>query len=134
MEWVSGFLTPLIKVIFIGGFVGGIVWFVGKGFYNAWTKSWKFVWKYKIMRRSYPEKKLLWCMEAVDKGIGWYDAKKLMMIAGTKTSEMNETLWIYDQVILELNNQKGGKKTNGREHQRSYSEIEKQSTEQLPTI
>ena len=123
MEWVSGFLTPLIKVIFIGGFIGGIVWFVGKGFYNAWTKSWKFVLRYRIRKRSYPEKTILWCMEAVEKGIGWYDAKKILMVKGVRKGIMNETLWIYDQVILELNKQKGGVK-NGRKYQRSDSKDE----------
>jgi len=113
MEWVKGFLTPLIKVIFIGGFVGFVGFYVSKAFYNAYSKSWKFVWKYKIRRRSYPEKTMEWCIDAVEKGYGWYDAKKILMVKGVRKDIMNETLWIYDQVILELNKQKGGV-TNGR--------------------
>ena len=132
MAFVQNWLIPFIKILFLGGIIGYICFIVGKAFHNAWTKQWKFVYNYKIRSRSYPEKKLLWCMDAMEKGIGWYDAKKVMMVAGTPTSEMNETLWIYDQVINELNNQKGGIK-NGRKHQGGYSKIEKQSTE-LPTI
>jgi len=132
MEFVRQFLTPLIKVIFIGGFLGAIGWYVGKAVYNGWSKHYKFVWKYKIKKQQYPEKTLIWCLDASDKGLGWYDIKKILMVAGKPTSQINEILWIYDE-IFKLN-QKGGKKTNGREHQRSYSEIEKQSTEQLPTI
>jgi len=123
MEWVSGFLTPLIKVIFIGGFIGAVFYYVIKGFHNAWTKSWKFVLRYKIRKRSYPEKTLLWCMEGAEKGFGWYDIKKLLMVKGMRTDVMNETLWIYDQVILELNKQKGGIKY-GRKFKGSNSKDE----------
>jgi len=127
MEWVRGFLTPLIKVLFIGGIFGGIGFFVIKSFNNAWSKQWKFIFKYKIRGKPYPEKKLLWCMEAIEKGIGWYDAKKILMVGGTSKSEINEVLWIYDHVISELNKEKGGE--NGRKHKGSYRKIEKQSTE-----
>jgi len=132
MAFVQSWLIPIIKITFLGGIIGYIVFVIGKAFHNAWSKSWKFVWKYRIKKQKYEEKTLLWCLDASDKGLGWYDIKKILMVAGKPTSQINEILWIYDE-IFKLN-QKGGKKTNGREHQRSYSEIEKQSTEQLPTI
>ena len=132
MELVKEFLTPLIKVLFIGGFLGFICFYFIKAFHNAWSKSFKFVWRYKIRRKPMPEKKLLWCMDAIEKGIGWYDAKKIMMVAGTRTSEMNETLWIYDKVILELNNDKEVKQ-NGRKHERSDRKVKEQSKD-LPSI
>jgi len=131
MDFVKEFLTPLIKVLFIGGFLGFIVFYVGKAFHNAWSKSFKFTLRYKILRKPLPEKKLLWCMEAIEKGIGWYDAKKIMMVAGTRKSEMNETLWIYDKVILELNNNKEVKQ-NGRKYKGSNSKIKQQ--QDLPSI
>lgn len=132
MAFVENWLIPTIKIIFLGGIIGYIGYIVGKAFHNAWTKQWKFVWKYNIRKKGYPERILKWSLDAMEKGIGWYDAKKKMMVAGTPTSEMNEVLWIYDQVLNELNNQKGGIK-NGRKHQGGYSKIERQSTE-LPTI
>ena len=132
MDFVKEFLTPLIKVIFIGGFFGFVVFYVGKAFHNAWSKSFKFVLRYNILKKTFPEKKVLWCMEAIEKGIGWYDAKKIMMVAGTRKSEMNETLWIYDKVILELNNDKEVKQ-NGRKHERSDRKVKEQSKD-LPSI
>jgi len=131
MEFVRQFLTPIIKVCFYVGIFGFIFYIVGKAFHNAWSKQWKFVWKYKIRKKPYPEKTMLWCMEAMEKGIGWYDVKKLLMVAGNPN--MNETLWIYDQVILEFNNQKGGINNNGRKHGTSFGKVEKRKTD-LPNF
>ena len=132
MDWVKGFIIPLVEVVLIGGLVGWICWIVGKAVYNAWTKAGKFIFKYKIMRKPYPEKTMKWSLDCMEKGIGWYDTKKMMMINMLPTDQINETLWIYDQIINEFNNQKGGK-NNGRKHQRSDSKDEIQSAE-LPTI
>ena len=132
MEFVRQFLTPLIKILFIGGFIGFGLFYLIKAFHNAWSKEWKFIWKYSIKRRSYPETTLSWCMEGAEKGLGWYDIKKLLMVKGMRTDVMNETLWIYDKVISELNKSKGGVK-NGRKFEGSDSKNEKQSRE-LPNF
>jgi len=129
MDLLVEYIIPLIKVIFLGGFFGVISFFVGKGFHNAWTKEWKFIWKYNIRKKPYPEKTLLWCWDAVERGLGWYDVKKHLMIKNTKQNILNETLWIYDKIISDLNNEKGGIK-HGRKHKRSYRKDEKQ----LPTL
>ena len=132
MNWVKGFIIPLVEITLIGGLVGWICWIVGKAIHNGWTKAGKFIWRYKIRRKAYPEKTVKWVLDCMEKGIGWYDAKKMMMIKMLPTDQINETLWIYDQIINEFNNQKGGK-NNGRKHQRSDSKDESQSAE-LPTI
>jgi len=133
MAFVESWLIPLIKVTFLFGIIGFICFYFGKAFHNAWTKEWKFIYKYKIRKQQYPEKTLLWCFDASVKGLGWYDIKKILMVAGMPTSMINETLWIYNVILLELNNQKGGINNNGRKHKGGYSKIEKQSTE-LPSI
>jgi len=130
MALMSGVIIPIIEITFIFGIVGAIIFFVGKGFHNAWAKQWKFVWKYRIRKKAYPEKTVDWVLSCIEAGIGWYGAKKLMMVKMTKTPMINETLWIYDQIIIELNKKKGGIKQNGREFERGYSkEISK-----LPNI
>jgi len=126
MEWVKDFLTPLIKVIFIGGFGLTALFYTFKGFYNAWQKSWRFIWKYSIRRKKYPETTVVWCWEAIDKGVGWYDAKKILMVKSVDPKTINETLWIYDKIISELNNEKGGVK-NGRKYKGSNSTNENKS-------
>ena len=132
MNWVSGFITPLLKVVFIGGFFGFICYYVIKAFHNAWTKQWKFFWKYKIFGKSYPEKTIKWSLDCMEKGIGWHDAKKFLMVKMMPKNTINETLWIYDQVINKFNNQKGGVK-NGRKFKGSYSKNERQLQE-LPSF
>jgi len=130
MTWVNGILLPIIKTTLYGGFLGFFLWKLGKGLYNAWTKSWKFIWKYKIKKKEYPEKTMTWIFSCVDKKIGWHDAKKLMMVGMTPRPMMNETLWIYKQTIFELNEDKGGVK-NGRQFKRSNS---KKVVSEFPTI
>ena len=129
---VKDFFTPLIKIILIGGFVLTISYYVIRAFYNVWTKQVKFFLKYKIMRKKYPEKTVVWCFKAIEQGIGWYDVKKTLMIKGIRKGTINETLYIYDQILKELNKSQGGIQ-NGRKYKRSYSKDEKQSTE-LPSF
>jgi len=113
MAFVENFLIPLVEVTFLLGVVGTVGYFVVKAFHNAWTKSWKFVWKYKIMKKKYPETPLKWVMDAFEGGIGWYDAKKLLMTSNTPITVQNEILWIYDEIII-LMNGKGGDNKDGR--------------------
>jgi len=111
MAFVTDILTPIVKVVLIGGFAGTILFFIIKAFYNAWSKSLKFFLRYKIFRKKIPDHISEWCMECLADGVGWYDAKKLLMVHGTKKKEINEILWVYDQIIIQL---KGGKDKNGR--------------------
>jgi hypothetical protein len=132
VDWVNGFIIPTIEVTLIGGIVGGIAYIVGKAFYNGWSKAGKFIWKYKIRKKAYPEKTVKWTLDCMENGVGWYDAKKILMVKMIQTDQINETLWIYDRIINEFNNQKGGI-NNGRKHQRSDSKNEIKPTE-LPSF
>jgi len=130
MEFVKNWIIPLIKLSFYLGIFSFFSYMVAKAFNNAWGKKYKFVWKYKIRKKPYPEKTMSWIMEIVDKKYNWYRAKKILMVANIPQKKINETLWIYDQILIELN-QNGGKK-NGRKHQGSYREIKKQ--QELPKV
>lgn len=130
VEWFNGFIIPLIEIIFLGGMMGFIVYSIVRAFHNAWTKSWKFIWRYKIRKKAYPEKTVDWIFSCIDAGIGWYETKKLLMVKMTPQKMINETLWIYDQIIIELNIKKGGKKQNGRKFERGYSK----EIGELPTV
>jgi len=130
MGLFDGFFIPLIEITFIFGFVGWAGFYVVKGFHNAWTKEWKYVWKYKVRKKAYPETTLNWVFSCIDAGIGWYGAKKLMMVGMTPTPMMNETLFIYDKLIIELNKEKGGIKKHGRQFERGYSK----EVGEFPTI
>lgn len=131
---MNGFVIPLIEIIGIGGIVCWIGFYVVKGFHNAWSKSAKFFWKFKIMRKSYPETTLKWCLNCIDEGIGYYDTKKMLLIKMLPDAEINEIMWIYDQVINEFNNQ--NKQKGGIKHGREFkgSDCKDESKSELPTI
>lgn len=133
MDWLKGFFIPIIEVCFIGGILSYIGYYIGKAFWNAWSKSLKFTFKYKMpfLKKPYDEKKVKWILDCMDQGIGYYDAKKILMVKMHPTKEINEIMWLYDQLINQLNNEKGGVK-HGRKSKRSDSET--QSTTELPTV
>ncbi|HUW43444.1 MAG TPA: hypothetical protein VMV95_00570 [Bacillota bacterium] len=120
MTWINGILIPIVEVVLYGGFLIFVFWKLGKGFHNAWTKSLKYIWKYKVRKQEYSEKTISWIYECMDNKIDWYGAKKLMMVKMLPNSMINETLWIYDQIIKEENKKKGGIK-HGRQFERSNS-------------
>jgi hypothetical protein len=128
MEWIKGFIIPLVEVILIGGIGGWLGFLIGRAVYKGWKTSGKFVWKYTIMRKQYNETTLKWVLNAIDQGIGYYDARKFLLLKDVPEMQVNETLWIYDKIINMM--VKGGQ-TNGRGLKRSYSEI-KGTTAELP--
>lgn len=130
IDWFHGFIIPLIEITFLLGIIGFILFYFGKAFHNAWSKSAKFILKYRIMRKPYPETTVKWVVECIEKGIGYYDAKKLLMIHMTPQKRVNETMWIFDQIINELNKQGGVK--NGREFKGSNRKTE--TTTEFPSF
>ena len=130
-EWVTGFLTPLIKFIFIGGFVLVAGFFVIKAVHNGYTKSFKFIIRYSILKRKYPIEIVEWCMSCFDENISWHEAKKILMVKGIQKKQLNETLWIYDKMIIEL---KGGIDNNGRNIKGVSGKTEQAETRKLPNI
>jgi hypothetical protein len=130
MEWLKGFFIPLIEIVFIGGIVLFLIYIIGRAVWNIWSKSVKFFLRYKILRRSYPETTVKWIMDCIDKEIGYYEAEVSLMVKMYPDDQVNETLWIYDQIINELNKQ-GGNKNNGK-FKRCNSQIK--GTAELPTI
>jgi hypothetical protein len=112
MAFIQNFLIPLVKVTFILGIVGYTGYYVWKGFNNAWSKSWKFSLRYKLpfKKKPYPESIVKWILDCMEQGIGYYDAKKILMVKMFPDDQINETMWIYDQIIIELNKEKGNDK------------------------
>lgn len=119
MEWLNSFFIPLIKIVFVGGFFGWLAFIIGKALWNAWSRQTKFFVRYKIRKKPYPENIVEWCADCIDEGIGYYDAKKLLVVKMMPTDIVNETMWIYDQILTQL---QGGQKEYGRELTRGYSE------------
>jgi len=129
VNWTEGFLIPLVKTVFMGGIILFIVYYLYKAFHNSWIHQTKFFLKYKIMRNKYPDATVRWCMECINEGVGYYDAKKILFLNYDSKNqngmeEIYETLWIFDQILTEMNKSiKGGVK-NERKFERSYPKIE----------
>lgn len=126
MSFVSNWLIPIIKVVFIGGIFGYISFIVGKAVYNGWSKQFKFVIKYKVLKKELPDEKVKWVLDAIEQGVGWYDAKKFLMVKMYPQSEINEILWVYDDIIKEL---KGGKRQNGKDNSRIERDVKSKARE-----
>jgi intein/homing endonuclease len=124
---VEGFVVPIISGIFIGGITLFSVFFFTKGLRNGWKKAGKFALRYRILKKPYPQEIVSFCIESIENGIGWYDTKKSLLLNGNPESEIDEILWIYDQIINQLNKEKGGN-TNGRKFKGSHSKIEATAT------
>jgi hypothetical protein len=123
VEWLNGFFVPLIKIVFVGGIIGFIAYIVCKAFYNAYTKSFKFFLKYSIFRKPNPESVVKWCMECVEKGVGWYDAKKLLLIKNVEQGKVNEIMWIYDKILDKLGKEKGAIPYRGKNIEKAEVEL-----------
>jgi len=131
MEWINGFLIPIVEVTIIGGILTFIGYYFWRAFDSAWSKSVKFVFKYKLLRRKYPEKTVSWIVESMDKGLTYHDTRKLLMLKMIPMKQIYETMFIYDRVEDELNKQ-GGQK-NGGEFKRGNSKIDSK-TQEFPAI
>ena len=53
IDWVNGFVIPLVEITVIGGVSITIIGFIIKAVSNAWNKSIKFFIKYKVKRTKY---------------------------------------------------------------------------------
>ena len=99
MDWIKGFLIPIIECAIIGGIIGFFGFYFGKAIYRAWSRKAKFFFKYKIMKKKYPEKTLKWCLECIEKKISWHNAKKMLYLNMMPEDEIFETLFIYDETL-----------------------------------
>jgi hypothetical protein len=130
VDIVKGFVIPIISGVLILGITSYAVFFFTKGLRNGWQKAGKFIFRYRIMKKPYPQHIVSWCVDCIEKGIGWYDAKKMMLIHGNPQSEIDETMWIFDEIINQLNKEQGGK-TNGRKFKGSNRKTK--TTKELPS-
>jgi len=125
---LNNFIIPTVEVTIILGIVSALSYFVGRGLSRRWKQQMKWFLKYKIARKQFPETEVQWCYNAIERGVGYYDAKKLLFIHnGQNTDLVYETLYIYDQLILELHKKNKNRTQHeisaGRKFERGYTEI-----------
>jgi len=136
MSIVEGIIIPVIKIVVYLGFFGTLFYFGGKAIWNGWSKRYMFVLKHKVMKKPYPESIVKWVMENMNDGISYTETKKFLMIKNRPQKEINEILWIYEQLCKEM---KGGKDKNGRKFKgigreiTTEQELPKYSSKDIPT-
>jgi len=136
MTIVQNIVIPAITLIAYIGFFGFLSYVIGKALWNGWSKRYKFVFKYKVRRKPYPESIVKWCIDNMQDGVGYWQTKKFLMVKNRPQKEINEILWIYEQLLKEL---KGGIDKNGRKFEGisdaigTEQELPKYSTEGIPT-
>jgi hypothetical protein len=127
-SWMTNFLIPLFEITFFLGLVSWIGFYVGRGFFRNWQQRWKWFFKFSIMRKPYPEKAMRWSFDAIEKNLGYYDAKKMLFVNnGENMDQVYETLYIYDKLQIELskNNKNKSKEEmqDAQKLQRGHNEI-----------
>ena len=118
MSVVENWIIPMgVMALFI--IVAGFL-FVGLYFLiKPMIRNFKWKWKYKVRRKDYSERDVSWCVNAIEKRLSKASIKKHLLISNQKKGRINEMLFIYDQVLKQLQ----GGDDNDRQFRESYEEI-----------
>ena len=106
MSFVTNFLSPLIQAVVYVILIGAVCYGVYKGI-KGLCPDFKWILKYKILKKKYDENKVKYCIDAYDNGMNLIAIKKAMYIAGKSFRETDEMMYIYNQIFKKL---EGGKK------------------------
>ena len=115
MSFVEQYLLPMFQVmiyiIFFGLACYGFYKFARKILpkeLNAWFK-------YKILKKDYPEETVEWCLDAYEQNADPVAVERYLRLDETSDGEVDETLYIFKKIIQ----LKGGLKSDGRQIKRS---------------
>ena len=132
VDWVSGFISPIVQLVVIGGIIIVLTILFIRAFNKVWKTQWKWILRYRMpfKKKQYEPKTIKWIMEAISLNWDYYETKKFLLLKGFKEERINETMWIFEQVQKQL---KGGEK-NGQRFARSNSQIKRTETSNLPSF
>lgn len=110
MSVVQNIITPIFQLIVYIVLIGWgcfiVYWIFKNSFKNL---KWKI--KYGLLKRSYSEKDVAWCMDAINQGMKPIDAKKFLLIKGQHPKRVDEIMYIFNQIQKRM---KGGDKNVGQ--------------------
>ena len=132
VDWVDGFISPIVQLVVIGGGLIFIGWLFVRAFNKVWKTQWKWILKYRMpfKKKQYDPKTIKWIMDAINMDWDYYKTKKLLLVKGFNIDRINETMWIFEQVQKQI---KGGEK-NGQRFARSNSKTQRTETSNLPSF
>lgn len=111
VDWIKGFLIPLVEITVVGGIILYVAFIVTKAFSNGWRKSGKFFFRYALLRKPFKERHTEWIYKSIESGLTYHQAKQILLVKGIEEDEIDEIMWIYKKVQVILNKEKGGVKT-----------------------
>lgn len=133
VEWGSGFFIPIIELVIVGGIICFFAFIIGKAIYTTWRRTTKWFFKYKIFRNKYDPAVVEWVGNAILNDVPYFEAKRLLLIHGTEQVKVSEILYIYIQILKEI--EKGGsKEENGRRFESSNRKIKSTEIGYFPKI
>lgn len=96
MSFVSDYLTPVLKMVFVVAFVGWIAYliyrmFKGSGNLILWLK-------YKVFNKRPPEHIIEWCLNANEKDYPPEKVRKIFLVKGYNPKVTNEITYIYTMI------------------------------------
>jgi hypothetical protein len=98
MDWIKDLIIPLITSIIIIGVVGWIMFIFGRMFYFIYKKQVKFMIKYWIFRKPYPEDIVNFCIDAIGNNMNPIEIKIELLKNGNLWDQVHETLFIFDDI------------------------------------
>ena len=123
------YVTAILKIIVYVAVFGGIFGFIFYRFYLAWTRRWKFILKYDILKRRYDEETVAWCLKAVESGMYEPDIKKVLLINNISGERFYETIFLFRKIFLQVKggaiNNDGSKGYSGKVESTGFPKISK---------
>lgn len=111
MSLISTTITPIIKGVFVTGFIIWIAFMIIYTVFKLLNPQRRLWIKYKLLRKQYNTEDVKYCMDAVNKDFSEIDLKKHLLLNGTKEKRVEEVIFIFKEVYKQL---KGGTQYNGR--------------------
>lgn len=98
MAILENFVIPLIKWFFIIAFVIWILFLFIYGLMKIFNKKRRLWIMYHLLKKSYDEKDVAWCMQAVERNMKEVDVRKHLLLKGTNENRVDEVAFIFNEV------------------------------------
>lgn len=101
------FAKIFLTVALMCWIVFAMIWAYVK-FFTLKRKVW---FKFKILRKSYKDEYVRWCMDAVERNLSEFTLRQKLLLGGTDIKTVEEIIYIFNQTRKEM---KGGIKQDDR--------------------
>jgi len=119
MSFVTNILTPILQLSFYIFMIGGGI-FLTYYLFKSNFPNLRWWIKYSLFRRNFKDADVEWCVDAIERGFSYVDAKAFLLKKGTNLKRVHELMFVFNKVAKEL---KGGEK-NGRQFKGQNSETQ----------